>query len=317
MNILPKYEKHFTEITSHNHGMNRSIPRNILRRWPNLPIYLQYINEREHMRIRREDQSLPPPWTDDPILDNFRFTNIHREDDRVSRDLDAAMFEHFGAPARQMVYNALTFRTFNKLDAWLAAGGWHYHPHSEVDCVSADEFVDNGGSMFSNAYVVVNSMVTGYRKHRWYMEVMFPSIWEQATRFVQELEQHPTLEHATRMFTSLPGIAAFLGYEFALDMEMLGLFEPTDSYTWANPGPGARRGLNFLLGRERVFRQPTVKFLEELLELYDIVVPALLGDHINPDLFDMRCIENGLCETSKYASVLTTGRAKRLYRQSR
>src|ERR1700676_1496787 len=43
-----------------------------------------FVKERESIRLKRE-QGLPPPWTDDPILSKFRFCNVRRSDDRVSR----------------------------------------------------------------------------------------------------------------------------------------------------------------------------------------------------------------------------------------
>ena len=45
--------------------------------------FIAFIHEREQIRIRRE-RGDKFPWTTDRILLQYRFTNIHREDDRVS-----------------------------------------------------------------------------------------------------------------------------------------------------------------------------------------------------------------------------------------
>jgi hypothetical protein len=45
---------------------------------------IYFISEREAIRHRRA-ASEPPPWTADPILQTWSFTNIRREDDRVTR----------------------------------------------------------------------------------------------------------------------------------------------------------------------------------------------------------------------------------------
>jgi len=42
-----------------------------------------WISEREAIRVRRE-AGQPKPWTDDPILQEGRFCNIRRENDRVT-----------------------------------------------------------------------------------------------------------------------------------------------------------------------------------------------------------------------------------------
>lgn len=44
-----------------------------------------WIREREAIRVKKEDLRLPPPWTADPILAEYRFCNVRREDDRVTR----------------------------------------------------------------------------------------------------------------------------------------------------------------------------------------------------------------------------------------
>src|SRR5438128_138100 len=45
---------------------------------------LYFIAEREEIRRRREAGE-PPPWTDDPVMREWRFCNVRREDDRVTR----------------------------------------------------------------------------------------------------------------------------------------------------------------------------------------------------------------------------------------
>lgn len=277
---------------------------------PGLPVYAWYFNERESIRIRREDRNLPQPWTDDHIMHSFRFTNIHREDDRVSRQLYQSM--DLNSPPGTILFNSFVFRTFNCQSGYDATGGYHYLWHPGQALSSLNSAYDRKVQLFSAAYMMVNTMATGMLKHEFYVKV-FDSVWDQRVRFIQEMVRNPTLEQTTKMFTCVPGYAEFLGYELALDMEMLDLLKPTDVFTWANPGPGARRGLNFVFGRPKDFRQPTAKFLEEMQYLFKIL-PPLLHCHVEPSLITMRCIENGLCETSKYARVLEIGHAKRRYR---
>ena len=46
--------------------------------------FYAFIQERECIRRRRESCH-KGPWTDDPILQQFRFTNVKREHDRTTR----------------------------------------------------------------------------------------------------------------------------------------------------------------------------------------------------------------------------------------
>ena len=51
-------------------------------------IAVHWIKERESIRIRKESNA-PYPWTDDPILRDYRFCCVRREDDRVTKWIDA------------------------------------------------------------------------------------------------------------------------------------------------------------------------------------------------------------------------------------
>ena len=303
LDILPQYAEDYQRLLDDYIG-DRDFD------WPQLPVYAWYFNERERIRKKREDHELPKPWTEDSIFANFRFTNVYRDDDRVSRALVNSM--DMDAPGEILLFNAFVFRTFNKLESWKASGGFRYDWPGKDMFKRLDSYVAAGGSVFGNAYLMTNSLTKGRPKHHFYIDI-FDKVWENSQEFYMRLQDDPRLEAATKMFTEIPGYADFLGYELALDMEMVGLMPPpTDKFTWANPGPGARRGLNFIRGRPRDFRQPVTKFLDEMRWLHDESI-LFLYEHIK-EPFDMRCIENGLCETSKYASVLQTGRAKRRFR---
>ena len=47
--------------------------------------YFYWLHERETIRIRKEERGDPPPWTDDPILQEFKFCQVFREHDRTTR----------------------------------------------------------------------------------------------------------------------------------------------------------------------------------------------------------------------------------------
>jgi hypothetical protein len=228
----------------------------------------------------------------------------------VSRELNAAI--PVDAPAELRLFNAVVFRTFNSKTGYLAAtGGWCERFNPETMSRWLGQAVKTK-QIWGNAYLMVNSMTAGAPKHQMYVKGPFTEVWHDRHELLKFIQDDPSLEAVTKRFTKYQGYAEFLGYELALDMEMLGLLhDPVDKYTWANPGPGARRGLNFVFGRDRKFQQPVGKFLDEMRLLFDESI-YFLQPHIKR--WDMRCIENGLCETSKYASVLTTGRAKRRFK---
>src|SRR5688572_1809092 len=58
-----------------------------------------------------------PPWSPDPILQEYRFTNVYRAADRVSQFLirDVIHRDGGGRPAEDIVFRVLLFKFFNKI----------------------------------------------------------------------------------------------------------------------------------------------------------------------------------------------------------
>lgn len=72
-----------------------------------------FIGEREKIRLLKE-QGCPRPWTDDEVLDKTKFTNIYRQDDKVSKFI-YEMVGHLRGPI--LIYNLLMSRLINRVDA--------------------------------------------------------------------------------------------------------------------------------------------------------------------------------------------------------
>ena len=63
---------------------------------------------------------LPLPWTDDPILQAFKFTNAYRASDRVSQYLISRVIYRDDMPgdAAEVVFRVLLFKLFNRIETW-------------------------------------------------------------------------------------------------------------------------------------------------------------------------------------------------------
>ena len=61
----------------------------------------------------------PAPWTEDPIVAEYRFTNAYRAADRVSQDLLRVIYNGPQA-ASDVLLRTLLFRFFNKPQTWNA-----------------------------------------------------------------------------------------------------------------------------------------------------------------------------------------------------
>src|SRR5262245_25055978 len=76
--------------------------------------FFAFVRERYLIRVRR-NEGQPRPWTQDPILQNYSFTEVFREDDRTTKWLR----ENVRDPLRndpRVLPAVLIFRWFNRVE---------------------------------------------------------------------------------------------------------------------------------------------------------------------------------------------------------
>lgn len=79
--------------------------------------FWRFAAERQNIFINRQKQPLPP-WTTDPILSAFKFTNVYRASDRVSQFLIRNVIYQGSDNPVEVVFRVLLFKLFNKIETW-------------------------------------------------------------------------------------------------------------------------------------------------------------------------------------------------------
>ena len=137
-------------------------------------------------------------------------------------------------------------------------------------------------------------------KQQYVMEIVVDGAWRDG-RFKRLLESGTTLQAASECLAGYYSWGTFMAYEVTSDLRHTKwLREARDILTWANPGPGARRGLNRIHGRLVKRQQSPYRCLCEMRELLQVA-----SQHL-PSTFpalEMRDIEHTLCEFDKYERV--------------
>lgn len=284
--------------------------------------FFAFAKERHKIYLRRVEQKLPAPWTEDPILHKFRFTNVYRELDNVTLWFAKnARHVYEGDPVATMM-STVVFRLFNRNTT-----GEAIFKQATISGYSAFEnFLDTGdafamegpirafcgkGPYCTGAYIInspngMNKLVGVLQMIQW--------VWDRRMEFVDQIVQEQTLEKAWEQFRKINHIADFTSYEFVTDLRWTDLLRnATDIDTWANPGPGAMRGLNRLYGRPLDKNQQKHLFICEMR--------SVLEASRNPDNWpsywpklEMREVEHTLCEFDKYERArLGEGRPRGVY----
>ena len=210
--------------------------------------YLYWIEERERIRIKKEDADADPPWTEDEIFKMFKFCQVYREDDRTTRWFAAHIRRPLSAEP-EVIMATIIFRFFNLIETGRTM--LEHNLHLDWDREKAIEEISKQPKWVTGAYIVKTpnrmNKVMGAAE-------CVTHIWVERENLISSLEKITTLEEAWNFLLQYPYIGPFVAYEIVTDLRhTYVLDEDTDICSWANAGPGAMRGLNRLTGRPLEF----------------------------------------------------------------
>lgn len=277
----------------------------------------EWMERRESIRRQRQAGN-PWPWTADPILREGYFTNVMREHDagsiRVQQHITDPFIDHPWLPvmlaAARWIGDSPALRA-----SWEAPGLW---PIASIDdLLRLRDWLDRAGlPVFGGAYI---ASANGMRWGTWTSKTdyILRGVIVDAVPALLDLERVRTLQFATEMLDAVPGWGGFMAYEVACDLRWApgwGLYEAADRYEWANPGPGARRGMTYVWPeRWGGKRAPEREALPAMRWLYRQASGRFWPLGWDRPL-EMRDIEHSLCEFSKYRRMADGIRPKRYYR---
>lgn len=217
-------------------------------RGPVFDAYWRFAAERQRIFALRANAH-PEPWTNDPILQRFKFCNAFRASDRVSQYLISKVIYGPAArdlPAEDVFLRIVLFRLFSKESTWEAleeaTGGVR---RDTLDVERLGDLLDGlrrRGPIYTAAFILCAHNAYGHRvKHRNHLELVKRMFAPGG--LAADLAVARSLEGVYNALRSWPMIGGFMGYQLAIDLnysEHLSFDE--DDFTV--PGPGAVRGLS-------------------------------------------------------------------------
>jgi hypothetical protein len=286
--------------------------------------FVAFIKERDAIQKRREVLKQPWPWTDDLILREYRFTNIHREDDTVSKHYQKTVREFYGADPLVLPATVL-YRWFNRVstcDAFFNEPDLGNKSVFETYILNEDitillECLDALPPPHVTGAYIINGM-PGRPKGEGviqYFHDWCKKPWREEWQTWWINIGNMGLEDVYLWLRKeAQGLGTFMTAQLVADLKYTScLAQAPDWWTWAAPGPGSMRGLNVIIGREFLAPWNAKEWLKELNVLHDKITPTLMeigiGELHNQDL------QNCLCEFSKYTKVATgRGRPRQVFK---
>lgn len=297
---------------------------------------LYWIRERELIRRKREH----PDWarrlgevafTDDPILQKYRFCNVRREDDRVTRWIAAEIRRPF-QNSPDLWWMLCVARTINlpaSLGELIEKRAWPFvnpgfQPEMMTQVLEARQA--RGEKLHTGAYMIraeSNKNVPWYKwsKAKYLCEIVLGRLWQSKIDFT-------SMESAHKDICAYHGWGPFMAYQALVDMRFTPVLERSpDISRWAAAGPGTLRGIRRLMPHAQAVPDPTytlegkytaqpVEAVVRMRTMYPEFQRAFA--EVSDNQLDFSDVPNILCEVDKYLRVKNgEGKPRSLYRPNK
>lgn len=306
----------------------------------NIRYFYDFVTERYKIHLRKDILYQKAPWTDDKILQCYKFCNVRREHDRQSQYLIKNISTNPCLSIEDKIVNSFYFRAWNNWDTMKDLGG----PWPAKSLYSSQ--------MKEQVRPIYQKLATEDPDRKWWSSAYNQGGTKQAWRYPNPnrkvdkedyiplrvfhigpwLKEHNTIEKllnasdqkvAFEAIREIQGFADFLAYQIFVDLTYIEDF-PFSENEFVVAGPGCRNGLN------KLFDDYDGLTLEEALfwladnidEIFNKIHPPFWAGRLFVDLpqedrfFSVMCLENCMCEFCKYIrTVEGNGRPRVKYKQ--
>jgi hypothetical protein len=255
------------------------------------------------MWIRRQS-GLPGPWTDDPILQRYRFTNAYRVLDRVSQYLVSEVAYAGSQAISDVVLRTVLFKIFNKTTTWEALCSEFGRPSAHnFDPKTYGDFLSDvrasGRRIYSNAYIVPPLRSLPRPKHAGHLQLIAMMLEDGFPGRVAAAE---SLGEMYDLLRGYEGLGDFLAFQLSIDLGYTSVTS-VDEGDFVVAGPGALDGLKKCFpDMSRKIAADLIHAVcdqqEEWFQRLDLAFTPLAGRRLQP----VDC-QNLFCEISKYSRV--------------
>ena len=267
--------------------------------------YWRFAAERQALYFRRLSNPVGP-WTSDPIISKYRFTNVYRASDRVSQFLirEVQYREDRSQNPRELFFRTILFKLFNRIDTWIALEnelGPLSFERSDFDKIVRvlNDLMRKGERLYSAAYIMPSPPMGRIRKHENHLVLLRQMIDDQLP---DRIHQAPSLQNVFEYLLRYPGIGKFLAFQYTIDLNYSMLLNHDES-EFVVAGPGAIDGISKCFSNlGRYSPEEAIAWVcenqERAFAAAGISFKTLFGRRLQ--LIDC---QNLFCEISKYARI--------------
>ena len=274
--------------------------------WDSVHHFKDFVIDRYRIHKRKDIKGLPAPWTKNPILQEYKFTNVRREHDRQTKYLLENITHNPELTLEDKIVNSFLFRAWNN---WVTlrdfgfpyAARFLYDPNTKEairplyhklneenpDRLWYNNAYNQGGTKcawkFADAdirkvpYRFGDEKAMGDDKYPDYepdipLRPFHVGIWLGRGHIVDKLLHAKDQQECFEIIKSVRGFADFLAYQVFVDLTYIKEF-PFSENEFTIAGPGCKKGLDY------IFKDKDGMTYEECL--------FWLRDHINMEGYSL------------------------------
>lgn len=210
-------------------------------------LYWYFASERERVFEKRLAGE-PGPWTDDPILQEYKFCNVFRAADRVSQYMIRDVCYHDEQCSDEdRLFQITTFRTFSKPETWDNIRAFLGRQPTLDDLASGrfTKAIERAnqlqGSIYTGAFILCANNAYGQNKKYLNHVELFRHMF-LADELGKKLSAAQSLKEIFELLRRYPLMGNFMSYQTAIDLNYSALIN-FDENDFTVAGPGALRGM--------------------------------------------------------------------------
>lgn len=209
-------------------------------------LYWYFACERQNIFWKKINGD-PAPWTHDKILQEYKFCNSYRVNDRVSQYLlKNVIYNGNNYNYEDMLFRIILFKLFNKESTWellsknfgdILLKNFNTKKYSII----LENAISNGTKIYNDAYISCANKAFGYdRKHDNHLALLDKMF--NIDKMQDKIIKCNTMQDAFNIIKGYPLIGNFMAYQLVTDINYSSFVNwKENEFTVA--GPGSLRGI--------------------------------------------------------------------------
>ena len=268
--------------------------------------FFLFVFERQLIWVRR-NQGLSPPFSANPVFQDFWFCNNYRELDRGTAFFHAHVLDLRASRKKkwtrqewltEILWASYAYRCVNRIESFEACGFPSRDNPSDF-FKRTRKYRASNNTFFTGAH-----QTTTYANYMEDIEKVLKSKAALLHEIVEKILKTDEKEDWQEALERFPDVGPFIAWQILCDLHESGCVEVKDDDFYCALGPGAEKGLTCIFGPSNEVESRLDQAMS-LVQYQDVFYQSLGLDfpYWNGSALTIKEIEHALCEYSKFKRI--------------